>query len=384
MIIQIINLSNREVFKKYSSFYNFHDDHQFGLVGLEIREISFELSKVIQDIIFEEKGFCYTSKNSQNKITHFIVLDLIKNIKNIARKILNSGNEELGFKIINVIKNYEEYNSKIYKIGNRYFSFDRSYIMGILNVTPDSFSDGGKYFKVEDAVNHALDMLNEGADIIDIGGESTRPGAEKVSIDEELRRIIPVLDGILDKKPETIISIDTTKKIIAEHALNHGAKIINDISSLTFEPELIEVIKKYEASLILMHMKGTPKDMQNNPYYENVVNEIYDFLFNKIQIVENFGIKNIFVDPGIGFGKRVEDNFELIKRLEDFKSLGYPILVGVSRKSFIGKTFNLEISERDTASAIIESLAIKNGARIIRTHNIKNGVQVTKLLNQLV
>ncbi len=385
MIIQIINISNTEVFKKYIGLYKIiRDDYQPGVIGLEIRNVTSVLAEVIQNIILTENEICYKIDDSQKEFVNLFLATSQKKIKDIARIILKEADEELGYKIINIIKNNDEYFSKSYRIGDKEFSFDRSYVMGILNVTPDSFSDGGKYFKSDDAVNHGLEMLNEGADIIDIGGESTRPGAERVSTDEELRRIIPVINDILNKVPDAIISVDTTKKIIAEQALTHGAKIINDISALTFDPDLAEIIKKHNASLILMHMKGTPKDMQNNPYYEDVVNEVYDFLFERSQAAQKFGIKNIFIDPGIGFGKRIEDNFELIKRLNDFKSLGYPILIGVSRKSFIGKSLNIEISERDTASAIIESIAIKNGAKIIRTHNVKNGIQVTKLLNKLM
>ena len=385
MIIQIVNLSYPDVFKKYSTSYKiFREVYQLGLTGLEIRNISNELAGLIQKIVLKEKEICYKVENSQKDLINLFIPASVRNIKELTRRILTSGYEDLGYRIVNVIKNYEEYYSKVYKIGNREFSFDRSYVMGILNVTPDSFSDGGKYLKLENAVSHGLEMLGEGADIIDIGGESTRPGAEKVSDEEESKRIIPVIDGILNKNHEAIISVDTTKKKTAEKALMHGAKIINDISALRFDPELAEVVKKYNASLVVMHMKGTPKDMQSNPFYGDVVKEIYDFFYERIQEIQKLGIKNVFIDPGIGFGKRVEDNFELIRRLEDFKCLGLPILIGVSRKSFIGKSLNLEIEERDTATAVIESLAVKNGARIIRTHNVKNGIQVSKLLNHLV
>ena len=270
-----------------------------------------------------------------------------------------------------------------YIIGGRRFVFDTPYIMGILNVTDDSFSDGGKYYSTENAVKHALEMIDDGADFIDIGGESTRPGAETISADEEIKRIIPVIENILKGKPDTIISADTTKSSVAEAALQNGAKIINDISAFNFDPKIVDIVEKYDATYVLMHMKGNPKDMQKAPYYDDVIKEIYNFLYNKLKILDDAGISKIFIDPGIGFGKRVEDNFEILKRLEDFKSLGYPILIGTSRKSFIGKTLNLEVDNRDTATSVVESVAIKNGARVIRTHNVKNGVQVCKLLKQL-
>ncbi len=255
--------------------------------------------------------------------------------------------------------------------------------MGILNITPDSFSDGGLYFNLNDAVNHAFKMIDEGADIVDIGGESTKPGSDFVTVDEEINRVIPVIKVILDKKPEAIISVDTTKSIVAEEALKNGAQIINDISGLTFDSNMSKVISKYDAAVVIMHIKGTPKTMQQNPSYDDVVNEVYNFL--KLQIVKakEAGNSKIIIDPGIGFGKRIQDNFELIKNLSEFKELNYPILIGLSRKSFIGKTLDLDIEKRDTASAVLEGLAIKNGAGIIRTHNVKNAVQVCKLFNQL-
>ena len=276
-----------------------------------------------------------------------------------------------------------EYQFKKYKIGNRLFDFSNAYVMGILNVTPDSFSDGGLYLKLDDAVSHALKMIDEGADIIDIGGESTRPGSDFVSEDEEINRIIPVLKKILDKKNDAIISIDTTKSKVAEESLKNGAQIINDISGLQFDKNMVNVIKKHDASIIIMHIKGTPKNMQQNPHYNDVVKEVFEFLKDQSKRAKEAGVSKIIIDPGIGFGKRIQDNFELIKNLSEFKELNYPILIGLSRKSFLGKTLNLDINERDTSSAILEGIAIKNGARLIRTHNVKNGIQVCNLLNQI-
>ena len=255
--------------------------------------------------------------------------------------------------------------------------------MGILNVTNDSFSDGGKFIDQSAALNHAVSMVEQGADIIDIGGESTRPGAKSVSAEEELERVLPVVKSLVKKYPEIIISVDTIKSLVAEECLKSGAKIINDISGLKFDPRIVDVVKKYEASLIIMHMKGTPENMQNDPVYDDLIKEIYEYLYVQTSIAAKKKIESIFVDPGIGFGKTVEHNFEILNRLEDFKSLGYPILTGVSRKSFIGKTLNLKVEERDTATAVIDTLAVRNGARIIRTHNVKNGVQVCKLVNHI-
>lgn len=275
------------------------------------------------------------------------------------------------------------YLNKTYAIGKKKFNFKRPYTMGILNVTPDSFSDGGKFINKREAVLHANYMLNYGADIIDIGGESTRPGSDPVSSEEELNRVIPVLSEIIKDNPEAILSIDTTKSIVARKALESGAQIVNDISGFTFDSEMIAIVKDFDAALVIMHIKGKPKDMQVDPSYENIIKEIYEFLYTQTNFAVKAGIKKIIIDPGIGFGKTAEDNLFLLSRLKDFKNLGFPILIGVSRKSFIGKIFNLDLTERDTMTAVIETAAILNGAEIIRTHNVKNGVNICKLLRKL-
>lgn len=259
--------------------------------------------------------------------------------------------------------------------------FKSPLIMGILNVTPDSFSDGGNYFSKEKAVEHALEMFEQGADIVDIGGESTRPGSSSISLEEEKKRVIPVIEQILSMKPDSLLSIDTTKSAVALEACKAGVKIINDISGLMFDPEIINVAIEFSTALVIMHIKGTPRNMQVNPIYENVIAEIYEFLEEQIQKAKNTGVKDIIVDPGIGFGKNVLDNFEILKNLSEFKKLGYPVLVGLSRKSFLGKVLELDIHERDTATSVAETIAIINGASIIRTHNVVNAVNARKLLN---
>ena len=384
MIVQILNLSHKEVFNKYSVFYNIYREvYRLGLLAIEIRMLPKNLALKTQKIVLNEGEICYKNIDADSELFSLLFTGSLSELFNLARKILTAGDEELGYSLLNCINNYEKYDNNSYKIGEHIFDFKNAYVMGILNITEDSFSDGGKYLKTTDAVKHALEILKKGADIIDIGGESTRPGSESIDVETEIERIVPVINGILKKKPGTLISIDTTKSKVAEFSLKAGAKIINDINAYKADPELINIVKKYNAAYVLMHMQGTPKDMQDNPGYVDVVKEIYDFLFEKSKSIKKMGIKNLLIDPGIGFGKRVEDNFEILKRLEDFKSLGYPILIGVSRKSFISKTLDLDINERDTASAIVEALAVRNGAKIIRTHNIENGVQICKLLNKL-
>ena len=383
MEIQLINFSSQNVFNKFSSRYNIYkDEYQPGIFAIEIRHISLKLSSMVKDITNSAKEFCYTS-NLLNGEIDLLLIGSLNDLKKLTKNILSKGNEDLGHKIFTPINNYEKYNYIRYKIGNKEFNFQYPYLMGILNVTPDSFSDGGLYLNEEDAVHHAIEMIDNGADIIDIGAESTRPGSNSVSTNEELKRLLPVIKNILIQRKEAIISVDTTKGIVAEKALESGAKIINDISGLTFDPAIIDVVKKYDAALVIMHIKGTPKNMQVNPKYDNVIEEVYDFLADKVLLAKRKGVEKIFIDPGIGFGKRLEDNINLINRLEDFKCIGMPILIGVSRKSFLGNIINADVNSRDTATSIVETVAIKNGAKVIRTHNTGNGIQVNKIMNFL-
>jgi dihydropteroate synthase len=244
-------------------------------------------------------------------------------------------------------------------------------IMGILNVTPDSFSDGGKFDTPEQAASHASKMIEDGADIIDIGGESTRPGAEPVSIDEELNRTIPVIEAIRDQS-DCIISIDTYKSKVAESALDAGANMVNDISGLTFDEGMASLVAEKETPVVIMHIKGTPLDMQEEPHYEDLMEEIKDYFTAKIAKAKEAGIPNtnIILDPGIGFGKRLEDNFELIRELKQICAMEYPILIGPSRKSFIGTVLNLPITERLEGTLASITAGVMNGARIVRVHDI--------------
>jgi len=261
----------------------------------------------------------------------------------------------------------------------------KTYIMGILNITNDSFYDGGKYISVDKAVKHALKMADEGADIIDIGGESTRPGAEPISVDEELKRVIPVIEN-LSKKLSIPISIDTYKAKVAEEAINAGATIINDISGLRFDPLMPEVAGKYKVPVIVMHIKGTPKDMQKNPQYDALIPEITEYLRGSIVLAKQAGVDEnmIIIDPGIGFGKLLEHNLQIIKNLKEFTQLGKPILIGVSRKSFIGKILNeASPSERLEGTASSVAISVINGANIIRVHDVGFMSKVVKVADAI-
>ncbi|KPL02854.1 MAG: dihydropteroate synthase [candidate division Zixibacteria bacterium SM23_73_2] len=275
--------------------------------------------------------------------------------------------------------------NQIIEIKNQKLDFSqRTYLMGVLNVTPDSFYDGGKFFDKKEAIKQGIKMAEEGADIIDIGGESTRPGSESISVEDELSRVIPVMEGLV-KEVDVPLSIDTYKSEVAKKALEAGASMVNDISALRFDPRMKNVIKDYEVPVVLMHIKGTPKDMQKNPHYDNLMGEITGYLSEAINVAEESGIdeNKIIIDPGIGFGKRLEDNLEIIKKLSDLKSLGKPILVGVSRKSFIGKILELQENERLEGSLAALAVAIVNGANIIRVHDVKESKRVARIVDSI-
>ena len=271
-----------------------------------------------------------------------------------------------------------------YKFGSLDYDFtSRTYIMGVLNVTPDSFSDGGSFLDPENAVRRGMQMVEEGADFLDVGGESTRPGSESVPADEELRRVLPVLRKLAGNS-RVPLSIDTYKSKVAEQALDAGAVIVNDISGARADARMAEVIASREASVILMHMKGTPKTMQLDPSYDDVVREVRDDLHESILIAESNGINQIMIDPGIGFGKTAGHNLEIIRRLREFQDLGYPLLVGPSRKSFIGNVLDLPVTERLEGTAAAVAASIMNGANIVRVHDVKAMVRVARVVDAIV
>ena len=261
----------------------------------------------------------------------------------------------------------------------------RSYIMGILNVTPDSFSDGGLFFNETAAVKRAVQMVEEGADIIDIGGESTRPGSGKVLVEEELRRTITVIRA-LAKEVAVPISIDTYKAEVAEKALDAGASLVNDISGLRFDPEMPKTVSMYGVPVVVMHIKGTPGDMQKNPVYEALIPEIMDYLREGIRLALEAGVREdrIIIDPGIGFGKTYGHNLEIINNLREFTCFEKPILIGPSRKAFIGKVLrDAPSGERLEGTAAAIAVSIINGANILRVHDVKEMVKVAKVADAI-
>ncbi|MFH0771087.1 MAG: dihydropteroate synthase [Candidatus Omnitrophota bacterium] len=261
----------------------------------------------------------------------------------------------------------------------------RAHIMGILNVTPDSFSDGGRYLSADKALERALEMESEGADIIDVGGESTRPGAKGVSAEEERDRVIPVIK-LLAKRVKIPISIDTTKVSVARRALDSGAVIINDVSGLNGDLEIAGLTARYKAAVVVMHMKGAPRTMQKNPKYKSLICDIAGVLRRSVEFAKAAGIADnrIIVDPGIGFGKTAEHNLKILKRLGEFKSLGYPILVGTSRKCFIGKILDVGVNERIFGTAASVAIAVQNGANILRVHDVGQMRQAACLTEAII
>ncbi len=286
--------------------------------------------------------------------------------------------------ISRLVNYFTDRGEKCWDYGHLKIGFEKKpLVMGILNVTPDSFFDGGKFIGKDQAVEHALEMIEEGADLIDIGGESTRPGAVAVSASEEMKRVLPVIEGI-KKHSDCLISIDTYKSLVAKEAIEAGAHIINDISGTVFDEKMLGVIDQYKCPVIIMHIKGTPKNMQVNPVYSDVNEEVYNFFNKKCEEICSLNGGKIVIDPGIGFGKSVTHNLQLLRDIGDFTFLDKPILVGVSRKSFIGKILHVEENNRLLGSLSSGVYAFLNGADILRVHDVKATVEARSIINNIL
>ena len=262
-------------------------------------------------------------------------------------------------------------------------SLNRPVVMSILNTTPDSFFDGGKYNSIEKALKKVEKDLNQGATIIDIGGYSTKPGGNKVTIDEEIRRTIPYIEKIVDTFPEINISIDTFRGKVAALAIDAGAGMINDVSAWNIDKEMFETIKKYNVPYVLMHMKGEPKNMQDNPKYEDVTKEVIQFLSEKLNMLNSHGINDVIIDPGFGFGKTNADNYRLLKNIEFLKVFKAPILAGISRKSMIYKTLKINKLESINGTTALNMFALSKGAKILRVHDVKQAMECIYLNEEI-
>lgn len=262
------------------------------------------------------------------------------------------------------------------------FDLSTPKIMGVLNLTPDSFHDGGRYLTEKESVTRASEMLNEGADILDIGGQSTRPGAARISSNEEWERVGNAVQTIVKEFPSAILSIDTFYADVAHKALSEGVSIVNDISAGSFDEKIIEVAALHNAPYILMHMQGNPETMQLKPVYSNVINEVLDFFVTKINRLKSAGISDIVLDPGFGFGKTTEHNYSLLANLSIFRMTGYPVMAGLSRKSMITKVLKVPNSEALNGTTVLNTIALLQGASILRVHDVKEAVETRTLITQ--
>ncbi len=324
--------------------------------------------------------------NCSIKTTDAIISGTEKQICNVIKKLNMQPFDlkKVAVRMKNALDNLSDKEVALETKSHRWLLGKRTLVMGILNVTPDSFYDGGQYLKKREAVKKALQMAEDGADIIDIGGESSRPGSKPVSLEQELKRVIPTIKEVA-KKSDIVISIDTTKAEVAKQAIHVGAQMVNDISAMRFDPAMADVCAKNKAAVILMHMRGTPATMQTNLRYDDLMSDIFNHLEARVSFAVKAGIKkqSIAIDPGIGFGKNVEDNLKIIKRLSEFKSIGRPILLGTSRKSFIGKILGLDAKDRLEGSVAAIAAGILNGAGIVRVHDVKEARMAADMVDAI-
>jgi dihydropteroate synthase len=279
-------------------------------------------------------------------------------------------------------KKLNEHLTPLQLANGKILPFDKPLVMGIINLTPDSFYDGGKFINIESAIKQAEKLISEGADIIDLGAASTRPGAEFVSPENELKRILHVLSELVKIYPGITISVDTFHPEVAKECVKNGASIINDISAGTFDKKMLQTVAELNVPYILMHIQGTPQTMQVEPKYNDVVSEVYNFLAERVAIAKKIGINQLIIDPGFGFGKTVEHNFRLLRNLGEFKKLGLPIMAAISRKSMINKVLKTKPENALTGTIALNTLALLQGANILRVHDVKDAKQVIKMVNQ--
>jgi dihydropteroate synthase len=325
---------------------------------------------------------------SSPSVSELVLSGTRDGIKHVSRIISVSGGfpAELSKKIDSLLDNFTRSDYKIECRGKVLDLGSRTHIMGILNVTPDSFSDGGLFSNEGKAISHARDMAAAGADIIDIGGESTRPGAEPLTEDEELRRIVPLIE-LLSKELAIPISVDTYKASVARKALEAGASIVNDISGLRFSPDMADVVAENGAAVVIMHIKGTPRNMQQNPVYDDLIGEIIAYLDEGLAIAERAGIdrEKTLIDPGIGFGKTLEHNLTILNRLDEFRALGRPIVLGTSRKKFIGTVLDIPApAQRVEGTAATAVIGVDRGASIMRVHDVARVAQAVRMVDAIV
>ena len=357
--------------------------------SIKVENVKSQSANIIKQEMLSLGGEAAVSRdvlNFSRKKSDVLLLGTEKQFRELIVKLSRQpfGLPLLSQEIKKVFSNYQKRDFKLSSKGHTLQLGKRTLIMGVLNVTPDSFYDGGRYSNLRKAVERALEMVEEGADIIDIGGESSRPGANPVEEKEELERVIPVIKKLLSRI-RVPISIDTYKSGVAKKAIDAGASIVNDISALRMDEKMAKVIESSGVPVCLMHMQGTPRNMQRNPRYKDVVSEIFAFLRERIDFCEQAGIdiEKTIVDPGIGFGKTVLHNLEILKNLDQFKSLGRPIMIGVSRKSLIGKVLQLKPEERLEGSLASAIWSMTKGASILRVHDVRETKRAVKMVEAI-
>ncbi len=319
--------------------------------------------------------------------TDVLIMGTLKQYYELCRRLLRQpfSMKKLSEEIREILSNISK-DKFLWKVKDKEIELgQKTLIMGVLNVTPDSFSDGGLYIDKQKAFKHAIDLYENGADIIDIGGESTRPFAEPVDVEEEISRVVPVIEMIKNHNKDILVSVDTYKSETAKRALEAGADIINDISGLNFDENMSRVVADNKAGLIIMHTRGKPQDMQKNTEYEDFMGELIESLNNSIGRAKEAGIEKdrIVIDPGIGFGKKFEHNLFILKKLREFSIFGLPILIGTSRKSFLGKITGKEAYHRDDETMVSVGIAIINGAHIVRVHEVKRMKDAVKVADAI-
>ncbi len=368
-----------EVMDKKSVFYT-----------LRIKDLSSPAANILKQEALAagaELATAWSVIKDPDIIADALLMGTYRQIEIIAQKIKSQqfGLSDVADELESAIKNLFNTRSTLRYRDASINLEDGPRLMGILNVTPDSFSDGGRFLSTEAAVEHGLELCEHGADIIDVGGESTRPGSGPVDAEEEKRRVIPVIQR-LREKIKIPISIDTMKSDVAAAALDNGADIVNDVSAMTFDKGMQEVVRKYRAAIVLMHMKGTPQSMQVAPQYSDVIAEILSFLEQRVLHAIKAGIDKdrIIIDPGIGFGKAVKHNLLILKHVRAFKLLGLPVLIGTSRKSFIGKLTNTETGQRMYGSVATAAWAAAHGVDIIRVHDVKETKQALLMTKHIM
>jgi dihydropteroate synthase len=352
---------------------------------VKLKDISAVAANILKQEMLSAGGDAAVSKEAITKNvkrTDCLVFGNISHLKKLVAKLKEQplGLDKIAEQIQEVVSNYKK-EKFIFKCRNRSFDLtNRVLICGVLNITPDSFSDGGNFFDLNTAYQRGISLSKDGADIIDIGGESTRPGAVSVSAAEQIKRVVPVIKK-LSEKIKTPISIDTRNYKVAEAAIKAGASIINDISGLKSDKKIAKIAAKYKTGLILMHIKGTPKNMQNNPQYDCLMQEIISSLNNSIRKAQEAGVarEQILIDPGIGFGKTTDHNLSILRNLFELRSLGYPIMIGTSRKSVIGNILNKSVDKRLMGTAATVVYSILQGAQVVRVHDVKPLKDVVKI-----